>query len=125
MTQTAIANEIEVVPTVQVKRAIEECRLFEKNIERHEDAIARGWMTGPKRLVEEAKKRGRLKDNLKVLLAALEAAGERPAKSTLMPAANAFIKSARTLNRFLGTTQRFSQHRFETIFWLIDYNQEE
>ncbi len=125
MTQTVIANQIEVVPTAQLKRAIEECRLFELDLERHAEAMARGWMTGPKRLEEEKKKRGRLKERLTALIKVLEAAGERPAKSTLMPEADAFIKAARILNRFLGVTQKLSEHRFETIFWLIDYNQEE
>lgn len=119
------ATNIEVIPTRQVQRAIEECRTFQQDLVRHAETIAQGWMTGPTRLAQEEKKRARLTENLTALLTALEAAGERPLKSTLMPAANAFIKSARTLNRFLGVTQKFCDHRFETIFWLIDYNQEE
>jgi hypothetical protein len=115
----------EVVPTAQVQRAIEECRLFQKEVDRHSSDMARGWMTGETRLAETEKKRNRLKERLTALITALEAAGDRPVKSTLMPAANAYIKSARTLNRYLGVTQKLDEHRLETIFWLIDYNQEE
>ena len=117
----------EVVPTAQVTRAIDECRQLLLDIDAHRISMEQhGWMKGQTRLVEAEKKRNRLKERTNELLAALEKAGDNPAMVTLKPQAEAFIKAGRTLNRFLTACQKLDQgNRIETIFWLVDYNQED